>query len=293
MRHGARHPSRLPRCAPGVGKTHAMLAEGHRRRERGADVVVAMVGMHNRPNTIAQLRDLEVMPRRTIEYRATTFEEMDIDAVLARRPESALVDERAHTNVVGSQNAKRWRDVQQLLATGIDVISTLNIQHFESLNDVVERITGAGQREIVPDAVVRAADQIELVDLSPEALRRRMAHGNVYPAERIDAALGNYFGPATSARCPNWRCCGPPTGSKTHSTSTTPTKGSPRPGKQRTRRGGGDRCTRQRCARGPGHAPRGIDRRRRVADRRAVADRNRSTTTTASKPRSTDWSGVG
>ena len=133
------------------------------------------------------------MPRRTLEYRGATFEEMDVDAMLARRPAVALVDELAHTNVPGSRNEKRWQDVEELLDAGIDVISTLNIQHLESLNDVVERITGVEQRETIPDDVVRRADQIELVDMTPEALRRRMAHGNIYPAERIDAALGNYF----------------------------------------------------------------------------------------------------
>ena len=180
-------------AAPGVGKTFAMLNEGWRRHERGTDVVVAYVETHNRPNTAAQLRDLEVIPRRVMTYRDRPFEEMDIDAVLARKPEQALVDELAHTNVPGSRNDKRWQDIEELLAAGIDVISTVNIQHLESLNDVVEQITGITQRETVPDAVVRAADQIEIVDMDPEALRRRMAHGNIYAAEKVDAALGNYF----------------------------------------------------------------------------------------------------
>ncbi len=182
-------------AAPGVGKTFAMLDEGNRRRERGRDVVVGVVETHGRVKTLAQLGDLEVVPRRPIEYRGAVLQEMDVDAVLARRPKLALIDELAHTNVPGSRNAKRWQDVEELLDAGIDVITTLNIQHLESLNDVVEKITGVVQRETVPDAVVRAADQIELVDMSPEALRRRMAHGNIYPAERIDAALGNYFRP--------------------------------------------------------------------------------------------------
>jgi two-component system sensor histidine kinase KdpD len=182
-------------AAPGVGKTFAMLDEGNRRRERGGDVVVALVETHGRPKTLSQIGDLEVMPRRSIEYRGAILEEMDVDGVLARKPRVALVDELAHTNVPGSRNTKRWQDVEELLNAGIDVISTLNIQHLESLNDVVEKITGVTQRETVPDAIVRAADQIELVDMSPEALRRRMAHGNIYPAERIDAALGNYFRP--------------------------------------------------------------------------------------------------
>jgi two-component system, OmpR family, sensor histidine kinase KdpD len=180
-------------AAPGVGKTFAMLNEGCRRRERGTDVVVGIVETHGREKTLEQVADLEVVPRRAFDYRGTTFEEMDLDAILARKPDLSLIDELAHTNVPGSRNEKRWQDVEELLAAGIDVISTLNIQHLESLNDVVERITGIVQRETIPDEIARRADQIELVDMSPEALRRRMAHGNVYPAERIDAALGNYF----------------------------------------------------------------------------------------------------
>jgi two-component system sensor histidine kinase KdpD len=180
-------------AAAGVGKTFAMLGEGHRRLSRGADVVVAFVETHGRRRTTEQLDGLEVLPRAKISYRDTTFEEMDVDAVLARHPQIALVDELAHTNVPGSRNAKRWQDVEELLKAGIDVITTVNIQHLESLNDVVMKITGVPQRETVPDAVVRAADQIELVDMTPEALRRRMAHGNVYPAEKIDAALNHYF----------------------------------------------------------------------------------------------------
>jgi two-component system, OmpR family, sensor histidine kinase KdpD len=179
--------------AAGVGKTYAMLSEGHRRAERGADVVVAFAEAHGRPLTSALLDGLEVIPRAELEYRGTTFEEMDVNAVLARRPEIALVDEFAHTNVPGSRNEKRWQDVEELLDAGIEVISTVNIQHLESLNDVVEKITGVPQRETVPDAIVRAADQVELVDMTPEALRRRMVHGNIYPPEKIDAALTNYF----------------------------------------------------------------------------------------------------
>src|SRR5262247_595564 len=179
--------------AAGVGKTYAMLCEGHRRAERGTDVVVGFVETHGREHTAELVEGLEVVPRRRIPYRGTTFEEMDLDAVLARKPQVALVDELAHTNVPGSRNAKRWQDVEELLDAGIDVISTVNIQHLESLNDVVEKITGVPQRETVPDAVVRAADQVELVDMTAEALRRRMAHGNIYPPEKIDASLTNYF----------------------------------------------------------------------------------------------------
>lgn len=180
-------------AAPGVGKTFAMLDEGFRRNERGTDVVVAYVETHNRPKTEAQIRDLEVVPRKPIEYRGSVLEEMDLDALLARHPQVALVDELAHTNVPGSAHAKRWEDVEAILAAGIDVISTVNVQHLESVNDVVERITGIKQRETIPDSVVRAADQVELVDMAPEALRRRMAHGNIYAADKVDAALGNYF----------------------------------------------------------------------------------------------------
>jgi two-component system sensor histidine kinase KdpD len=180
-------------AAPGVGKTYAMLNEGRRRADRGTDVVVAYVEHHDRPRTWEQLAGLEIVPRRSLVHRDRTFEEMDLDAVLTRMPQVALVDELAHTNVSGAANEKRWQDVQVLLDAGIDVISTVNIQHLESLNDVVERITGIVQRETVPDAVVRAAEQVELVDMTPEALRRRMAHGNVYGPEKVEDALTNYF----------------------------------------------------------------------------------------------------
>lgn len=182
-------------AAPGVGKTYAMLSEAHRRVERGTDCVVAFVEHHHRPRTEVMLHGLEQLPRREIEYRGGTFTEMDVDAVLRRAPKVALVDELAHTNMTGSRNTKRWQDVEELLAAGIDVISTVNIQHLESLGDVVESITGVRQRETVPDEVVRRADQIELVDMSPQALRRRMAHGNIYKPDKVDAALSNYFRP--------------------------------------------------------------------------------------------------
>ncbi|NDI48222.1 ATP-binding protein [Goekera deserti] len=180
-------------AAPGVGKTFAVLGEAHRRRSRGADVVVGLVETHGRRRTIEQLEGLEVVPRAQVTHRGVTLSELDVDAVIARRPEIVVVDELAHTNVPGSRNEKRWQDVEQLLAAGIDVLSTVNVQHLESLTDVVAQITGVTQQETVPDEVVRRADQVELVDMSPEALRRRMAHGNVYPAERVDAAMGNYF----------------------------------------------------------------------------------------------------
>ncbi|MGW0901913.1 histidine kinase, partial [Streptomyces goshikiensis] len=182
-------------AAPGVGKTYAMLSEAHRRVERGADCVVGFVEHHGRPRTEVMLHGLDRVPRRTLSYRGVEFTEMDVDAVLARRPAVALVDELAHTNVPGSRNAKRWQDVEELLRAGIDVVTTVNIQHLESLGDVVESITGVRQRETVPDEVVRRADQIELVDMSPQALRRRMAHGNIYKPDKVDAALSNYFRP--------------------------------------------------------------------------------------------------
>ncbi|MFF7216862.1 ATP-binding protein [Streptomyces sp. NPDC008238] len=180
-------------AAPGVGKTYRMLDEARRRAARGTDVVVGYVECHKRPRTEEMLDGLETVPRAEREYRGGVFAEMDLDAVLARAPEVALVDEMAHTNVPGGRHAKRWQDIDVLLRAGIDVITAVNIQHLESLNDVVEKITGVPQRETVPDEVVRRADQIELVDMPAEALRRRMAHGNVYAPEKVDAALSNYF----------------------------------------------------------------------------------------------------
>lgn len=185
-------------AAPGVGKTYAMLSEAHRRAERGTDVVVALAEPHGRRRTAALLDGLERIPRREPEGGAGAGAgagEMDVAAVLERRPAVAVVDELAHTNAPGSRNPKRWKDVEELLRAGIDVISTVNIQHLESLGDVVESITGVRQHETVPDEVVRRADQIELVDMSPEALRRRMAHGNIYAPDKVDAALSNYFRP--------------------------------------------------------------------------------------------------
>jgi len=186
-------------AAPGVGKTFAMLNEGRRRRERGTDVVIGFVETHGRAQTARQIADLPVVPRRTVLHRGVSLPEMDVDAVVARRPQVALVDELAHTNAPTSRHPKRWQDVRELLDAGIDVITTVNVQHLESINDVVERITGVRQRETLPDEIVRSADQIELVDMSPEALRRRMAHGNIYAAEQIDAALANYFRPGNLA----------------------------------------------------------------------------------------------
>ncbi len=180
-------------AAPGVGKTYAMLGEAHRRLERGTDVVAAVVETHGRRKTAELLAGMETVAPRYLDYRGTRFAELDVDAVIKRHPQVVLVDELAHTNTPGSRNPKRWQDVDEILDAGIDVISTVNIQHLESLNDVVTQITGIEQQEKVPDEVVRAANQIELVDITPEALRRRLSHGNVYSSERIDAALSNYF----------------------------------------------------------------------------------------------------
>ncbi|TYB69249.1 sensor histidine kinase KdpD [Nonomuraea sp. PA05] len=180
-------------AAPGVGKTYAMLSEGRRARERGRDVVVGFVETHDRPRTASLLEGMEVIPRKTFVHRGATFTDLDVAAVIERAPKAALIDELAHTNVPGAKHVKRWQDIDQILDAGIDVITTVNIQHLESVNDVVQEITGIPQRETVPDEVVRRADQIELVDMSPEALRRRMAHGNVYTPEKVDAALSNYF----------------------------------------------------------------------------------------------------
>jgi two-component system sensor histidine kinase KdpD len=181
-------------AAAGVGKTYAMLSEGHRRRARGADVVIGFAEPHGRLLTDRLIQGLEVIARRVVEYRSCWLEEMDTDAVLRRRPKVALIDELAHTNVPGSgRHEKRWQDVLEILAAGIDVITTVNIQHLENIADDVERMTGAQVRERVPDWVVRKANQTELVDSSPEQLRRRMLHGNIYPQDRVQQALTHFF----------------------------------------------------------------------------------------------------
>ena len=181
-------------AAAGVGKTYAMLSEGHRRLSRGADVVIGFVECHGRPHTEQLMEGLEAVPRKTVEYRGSQLAEMDLDAVLRRRPRIALIDELAHTNVPGSgRHGKRWQDVMEILGAGIGVITTVNIQHLESIADEVERLTGAKVRERVPDWAVRKADQIELVDSSPEQLRRRMLHGNIYPEEQAPQALTHFF----------------------------------------------------------------------------------------------------
>jgi two-component system, OmpR family, sensor histidine kinase KdpD len=180
-------------AAPGVGKTYVMLEQGRRLKTLGQDVVIGLVETHGRAETARMMEGLEVIPRRPVVHRGIRLDEFDAEAVITRRPEWALVDELAHTNVAGSRNPKRWQDVREVLDAGINVMSTVNIQHIESLNDVVRQITGVVQRETIPDTVLRAAEQIEVVDLTPEALRMRLAGGYVYPAGTIDAALSNYF----------------------------------------------------------------------------------------------------
>ena len=192
-------------AAPGVGKTYAMLSEGHRRRRRGADVAIGFVECHGRQSTEELIEGLEVIPRRAVEYRGSQFEEMDLDAVLRRHPDVVLVDELAHTNVPGSgRHEKRWQDVMELLDAGIDIITTVNIQHLESIADAVERIIEVPVRERVPDWVLRKASQIELVDSSPEQLRRRMLHGNIYSGEMAARRWPTTSGPTASRRSESW-----------------------------------------------------------------------------------------
>lgn len=180
-------------AAAGAGKTYAMLGEGHRRESRGTDVVVGYVETHGRPQTQAQLGDLEVLPRKKVAYRGVTLEEMDTEAVIKRHPQVALIDELAHTNVPGSKHTKRYQDVEEILNAGINVVTTLNVQHLESLNDLVASITGVRVRETLPDRILDEADEVELIDISPYALRQRMKHGNIYPPERIEPALDHFF----------------------------------------------------------------------------------------------------
>jgi K+-sensing histidine kinase KdpD len=186
-------------ATPGAGKTFAMLKEGRERKQRGEDVAIAYVETYSRARTEELLAGLELIPRRRAPYRGTVLEEMDLDAVRRRHPKVALVDELAHTNAPGSANEKRWQDVEQLRDAGIDVISTLNVQHVESVNDVVEKITGIVQRETLPDRVLDLADEIQFIDISPEALRKRMRHGNIYGQEKVETALANFFRPGNLA----------------------------------------------------------------------------------------------
>jgi len=179
--------------APGVGKTYRMLQEGTAESENGRDVVVGYLETHGRAETLAQAETLEFVSRRQVSYRGTPLEEMDLPAVLARRPELCLIDELAHTNAPGVEHEKRYEDVRDVLDAGIDVFSTVNVQHLESLNDQVAQLTGAKVRETIPDEVLSAADEVVLIDLTPEALITRLREGKVYRAERVPAALSNFF----------------------------------------------------------------------------------------------------
>ena len=179
--------------APGVGKTFSMLSEAVRRRSRGEDIVIGVVETHGRAKTAQLAAQLEQVPRKQLEYKGTLFEEMDVDAILARRPEVVLIDELAHTNIEGSLHAKRYQDVLQVLEAEIDVLTTLNIQHIESITPKVQSLTGITVRETVPDWVLDRADEIVMSDLTPEALQHRMERGDIYPQERVERALGNFF----------------------------------------------------------------------------------------------------
>src|SRR5579864_8172096 len=181
--------------APGVGKTFNMLSEGIRRHSRGEDVVVGIVETHGRKGIAELAEKLETVPRREIEYKGTTFEEMDVDAILARKPRVALIDELAHTNIEGSKHPKRYQDVLDLLDAGIDVLSTMNVQHIESLMPTVLNVTGIQVRETVPDWVMQKVNEIVLADLTPEALQTRMRRGDIYPLDRAERALGHFFRP--------------------------------------------------------------------------------------------------
>lgn len=179
--------------APGVGKTYNMLSEATRRRDRGEDVVIGIVESHGRPRTAELAAKIETIPRKQMEYRGVTFDEMDTDAILSRKPQVVLVDELAHTNIDGSRHKKRYEDVEELLARGIDVLATLNVQHIESIAPTVQSVTGVEIRETVPDWVVQRADEVVMADLTPEALQTRMRRGDIYPLDRAERALSNFF----------------------------------------------------------------------------------------------------
>ncbi len=182
-------------ATPGAGETFAMLREAHELVAHGHDVVVGYVETYNRPRTVELLAGLEVIPRVRVPYKGTVLEEMDLDAVIGRHPEIALVDELAHTNVPGVRHEKRWQDVEDMRAAGIDVITTVNVQHVESVKDLVEKVTGIVVRETVPDKELDGADEIQFIDITPEALRKRMRHGNIYSKDKVETALANFFRP--------------------------------------------------------------------------------------------------
>src|SRR5258708_10959413 len=198
----------LVAAAPGAGKTFAMLEEGHRLKQAGKDVVVGLVETYDRPRTEELLAGLEVVPRRMVHYKGIDLEEMDLEAIIARRPEVILVDEIYHTNAPGVTHEKRWEDIEDIRKAGFDVITTMNIQHLESLKDVAEEIAGLKIRETIPDHLLEDADEVQLVDISPEALRKRMKHGNIYPEKNIERALDGFFRPGNLAALrelpPNW-----------------------------------------------------------------------------------------
>jgi two-component system, OmpR family, sensor histidine kinase KdpD len=179
--------------AAGVGKTFETLQEANRRRERGQDVIVGYLETHGRKGTEEQIGDVPILPRRKIEYKGTSFEEMDTDAILARHPHTVLVDELAHSNVPGSEREKRWQDVETILDAGINVLSTMNVQHLESLNDTVYDITGVRVRETVPDHILREADEVVMVDITPRALIHRLERGDIYNPDKVEQALQNWF----------------------------------------------------------------------------------------------------
>jgi two-component system, OmpR family, sensor histidine kinase KdpD len=186
-------------ATPGAGKTFAMLREAHDLVRQGHDVVVAFVETYNRPRTVELLEGLEIAPRKKVAYKGASLEDLDLDLVLARKPEIALVDELAHTNAPGLRHQKRWEDVEELRDSGIDVISTVNVQHVESVKDLVEKVTGVIVRETVPDKELDGADVVQFIDIAPEALRKRMRHGNVYARDKVDTALANFFRPGNLA----------------------------------------------------------------------------------------------
>ena len=186
-------------ATPGAGKTFAMLREAHELIRQGHDVVVAYVETYNRPRTLELLQKLEVAPRAVVGYRGATLEDMDLDWMLERKPEIAIVDELAHTNAPGLRHPKRWQDVEELRDAGINVISTVNVQHVESVKDLVEKVTGIVVRETVPDKEIDSADVVQFIDIAPEALRKRMRHGNIYAKDKVDIALANFFKPGNLA----------------------------------------------------------------------------------------------
>ena len=197
-------------AAPGVGKTYAMLQEAHALRARGLDVVVGMVETYGRPETEAQIKDLEIVPRRRVDYRGAALEEMDVDAIVRRHPQVCVVDELAHTNIPGSRNEKRYQDALELLAAGIHVLTAVNIQHLETLNDAVARVTGVRVRETVPDTFLDRADEVINVDVTVEELRNRLRQGKVTSQKKSSRPCRTSFGRGISQHCGSWRCAPSP-----------------------------------------------------------------------------------